>query len=878
MAGPIVGSIYMLEFGEGYIRVYRDHVQIPNGETPYEVSGSPPYLEADLREIQYRMVGPNMYLFHPSHAPRKLSRTSDTNWTISIPTFTGWDESTEIAITNISNEAVAVVTTDGNHGYINDDTIRVVGNKGMPEVSCGIYKVAGKTDTTFQLAGVNSTDYDPYVSGGKVIKEGVIFNSAGNYPSCVDYYGDAIYVGATNNNPNQYWRSQVGEYENFTAGINPADAFTNRIGTKKNVRIRSLVGKHGMFIGTNIGEYIIPLDSDGIITPGSLPSDIQTLYGSKNISAEIVNDAVLFFQKGGKRLREYVYSSEKSGYSAIDLTFFANHIMESGVAEMAVQTEPQTIVWFTSNDGRLITLTREGLIAAWSPHPMLATKTEESMTQASVESVGVLPGGDDVEDEIWISALRCDPDGKRYIEYFKPRDWGADQADCFFVDSGVTWDGGSKKSISGYDNNKPIKVTSTDHGFANGEFVQPSDIIDSDETPLDYTVFTEDDTPARLTVEKNKITIIDFDRDEAVFVSKDCGAAFFSASFTFKLDTKLTAAAEDAIAGIWGLANSVDGVQDIITASGDCLCVSVKRKSADSKYYIELLEVDNGNPYTSEYEISLAADYYLTIERDEEEGDYGKLYCYIYSDADRSNLLQALELTLHSKIDYRYLFAFQSHEYGTGDKSLSGEARNLWGSFSRESLNYQVFKVANSAAGTFDLTNEDDVDIDGFFHKEYVSGGKVQKVTKTITDLGHLDGQLASILADGATHPDELVSSGSVTMDRYANKAHAGLEFDSKLRPFSWGHPGKKKKVISLLAWFYKTEEGKAGPDEDHLQTITFRKQSDPMDTAVPLLTGKLEPPGWPGGYSTEADIVVVQDLPLPMTIIGLMPEFDQKE
>ncbi|MBN2323806.1 MAG: hypothetical protein JXQ30_08725 [Spirochaetes bacterium] len=786
---------YILEFGEQYIRVYRDHEQIQSGENPYEVSGSPPYLESELRGIQYRMAGSTMYLVHPNHQWRKLTRTADDNWTLAAVTTTGVD-----------------------------------------------------------------------------------FSAEGDRPSCIDYYGDAIYLGATNNNPNQYWRSKVGDHENFTLGTNPADAFTNKIGTKKNVRIRNLVGKHGMFIGTNIGEYIIPLDSDGIITPASLPSDIQTLYGSKNISAEIVNDAVLFFQKGGKRLREYVYSSEKSGYSAIDLTFFANHIMESGVAEMAVQTEPQTIVWHTSNDGRLITLTRELEVAAWSPHPMLATKTEDGTTPATVESVAVLPSGDDVEDEIWISALRCDPDGKRYIEYFKPRNWGSDQKDCYFVDSGVTWDGGADKDITEYSSAKPIQVSSAGHGFSDGEFVRFSEIEDTDETPLDYTVFTEDDTPDRLTVEKNKITVTDFDRDEVVFVSKDCGTAFFSENFEFTLSAKLEEADEDAIAGIWGLANSIDGIQGIISAGGDCLCVSVKQKSADSKYYIELLEIASGSSYTSEYEIELETDYYLVVERDESEGDYGNLYCYIYSDADRSNLLRALELELHAKIDYRYLFAFQSHEYATGGKSLSGEISDLWGNFKRESLNHLVFKVANSTTNTFDLNNEYDDDVDGFFHKEYVSGGKVQKVTKTVGGLDHLEGQIASALVDGAVHPDREVSAGEIELKGYANKIHAGLEFDAKLRPFPWGHPGKKKKVNSLLVWFYKTCECKVGPDEDHLQPITFRKQSDPMDAPPPLFTGKLEPPGWPDGYSEDADIVVVQDLPLPMTIIALLPEFDQNE
>jgi hypothetical protein len=41
-----------------------------------------PYLEAELRELQYAQVNDIMYLAHANHAPRKLSRLADDNWTL----------------------------------------------------------------------------------------------------------------------------------------------------------------------------------------------------------------------------------------------------------------------------------------------------------------------------------------------------------------------------------------------------------------------------------------------------------------------------------------------------------------------------------------------------------------------------------------------------------------------------------------------------------------------------------------------------------------------------------------------------------------------------------------------------------------------------
>lgn len=41
-----------------------------------------PYLEAELRELQYAQVNDIMYLAHANHAPRKLSRLADDKWTL----------------------------------------------------------------------------------------------------------------------------------------------------------------------------------------------------------------------------------------------------------------------------------------------------------------------------------------------------------------------------------------------------------------------------------------------------------------------------------------------------------------------------------------------------------------------------------------------------------------------------------------------------------------------------------------------------------------------------------------------------------------------------------------------------------------------------
>ena len=76
-----VVQAYILEFGDQYIRFYKDQAQITSGGIPYEIAS--PYLEADLATLKYCQSADVLYLFHPSYAPRKLSRTAHTSWTLS---------------------------------------------------------------------------------------------------------------------------------------------------------------------------------------------------------------------------------------------------------------------------------------------------------------------------------------------------------------------------------------------------------------------------------------------------------------------------------------------------------------------------------------------------------------------------------------------------------------------------------------------------------------------------------------------------------------------------------------------------------------------------------------------------------------------------
>lgn len=151
--------------------------------------------------------------------------------------------------------------------------------------------------------------------------------------------------------------------------------------------------------------------------------------------------------------------------------------------------------------------------------------------------------------------------------------------------------------------------------------------------------------------------------------------------------------------------------------------------------------------------------------------------------------------------------------------------------------------------------------------------------TTSISGLDHLEGQTISILADGATHPDRVVIGGAVTLQVPASVIQAGLNYRSILTTMrieagatQGTSQGQKKKFSKVRFRFLGTVGAKYGIDGTQLDEIPFRDSSMPMDQAVVPFTGDKECQ-WPTGWEEAGRLTVIQEQPLPMTLIGIYPE-----
>ena len=153
----------------------------------------------------------------------------------------------------------------------------------------------------------------------------------------------------------------------------------------------------------------------------------------------------------------------------------------------------------------------------------------------------------------------------------------------------------------------------------------------------------------------------------------------------------------------------------------------------------------------------------------------------------------------------------------------------------------------------------------------------------SIGSLGHLVGETVQVLADGATHPDCVVSAGgTITLQRAATKVQIGLACPARLETMeleAGAQDGtaqtRRRRISEVGIRLFQTLGCKVGyvdeDGEETLETVYFRGPADAMDTSPPLFTGDKVVP-FPPRIARSARVLVVQDQPLPCTVAALVP------
>ena len=439
---------YILELGNQYMRFYRDNGQILSGGSPFEIST--PYLTAELFDIKFAQSADVMYITHPNHQTRKLSRTGHTSWTLTVVDFTnGPYLDTNTSTTTITASAHTVGTgrtfTASASTFVSTDVDRLI------RFRDGYAKVTGFTSATVVTVEIikdtGSTSASTDWSLGA-------FSDTTGHPSCVSFFEQRLVFAATLSQPQTVFFSKSGDYENMDANIGGTvaddDAIIYTIASNQVNAIRFMSASRTLIIGTAGGEFTVTGGGDNnAITPTNIMIKKQSNHGAANIDAVAVANATLFVQRAKRKIRELAYNFDVDGYTAPDLTILAEHVTEGGIIEMAYQEEPLAIIWCVRNDGELVALTyqREQQVVAWHRHVFAGAFGSGN---AVCESVAVIPTEDSEYELYMIIKRTINGATKRYVEFLNTFDFDeSDNTSFNFLDSQLSYSGSSATTISG---------------------------------------------------------------------------------------------------------------------------------------------------------------------------------------------------------------------------------------------------------------------------------------------------------------------------------------------------------------------------------------------------------------------------------------------
>ena len=142
--------------------------------------------------------------------------------------------------------------------------------------------------------------------------------------------------------------------------------------------------------------------------------------------------------------------------------------------------------------------------------------------------------------------------------------------------------------------------------------------------------------------------------------------------------------------------------------------------------------------------------------------------------------------------------------------------------------------------------------------------------TTSITGLDFLEGKTVSILADGAVHPQKVVSGGAITLNYAAADVIVGLEYVSKLTPTRYGanvgdgtSMGRQKRWSEIFVQLSNSAVPKINGVRPPVRGVDTT-----YGTAEPLTSEDVNVRNL--GYNRDGTVEIEHELPLPCHIVAI--------
>lgn len=256
-----------------------------------------------------------------------------------INTLTGADVLTLPII--VGGALAAIVVRDPGHDYGPNDTVSITGGGG---------------------------------SGAKATV--TIGPQTGTYPGVVAYFQQRRVFANTINNPDTYFMTQPGAFNNMDAGQIPiaSDSIIGTPWAQQVNGIQALVPMPGgLVVFTGLGAWQLSGGSlIAAITPDNQVAQPQAYNGCSPIVPPItISYDILYVQAKGSTVRDLSYDFYKNIYTGVDLSQLSNHLFQGyDILQWAWCEEPYRVIWCVRSDGIMLSFTfsKEQEVFGWARH------------------------------------------------------------------------------------------------------------------------------------------------------------------------------------------------------------------------------------------------------------------------------------------------------------------------------------------------------------------------------------------------------------------------------------------------------------------------------------------------------------------------------
>lgn len=387
---------YLLVFSDLNMAVYMNGVKQVDVATPWQ--------ESQLGNLVWTQSADTLLLVHPDVAPRKITRTSHSNWTVSEWSFYEDEDSKQIKqpfykfgasdITLQASATSGTVTLTASQDVFTPDHVGTRLRIAKKEVEITAFTSATQVSATvIETGGLVNT------SATKDWEEQA-FSGLHGWPVSVVFHQDRLVIGGTRDLPNRLWMSKSSDLFNFDLGEGLDDEGIEFAILSDQVNaIRSLFSSRHLQVFTSGAEWMVTGEP---LTPENIQLKRQTRVGSpvdRYVPPRNVDGATLFVSRDGRDLREFLFADVEQAYQSNDLAMLSKHRMNAPVDQDYDSYRRLHYVIFQDGTIGALSVYRAEKVSAWS----------HLITQGKFKSISI------VGDEVYVTVERA---SQTFIEVF----------------------------------------------------------------------------------------------------------------------------------------------------------------------------------------------------------------------------------------------------------------------------------------------------------------------------------------------------------------------------------------------------------------------------------------------------------------------------